>query len=324
VQNDYTVTIGVATYNASIFILEALESIYNQTYANLHLIVSDDCSKDDTVALVQKWCSQQQVQNRFLTIEIITVPSNTGVSGNCNRIIKAAKSDWIKFHAGDDILLPNCIADNVAFAKSNPQAKVLFSQVKVYQDTFEEKNYLKTTPAAFPNNLFQSNFTARDQFKLLCISDRIHFTPSYMFHKEALSQVGNYDETNRLVEDYPMWLKLTKAGIQLNYFHKPTVGYRIHAKATNNTGADVLFKPSVINGFQVRQKWAHAELPFEIVASEYLTYYFSVLFQKIGWNKKKSLYKGLYQLSTVYLNPFQYIYALKKRVPANRTNPFYS
>ncbi|WP_396172182.1 glycosyltransferase, partial [Flavobacterium sp.] len=62
------ITIGVATYNASVFIIEALESIYNQTYPNLHLIVSDDCSKDDTVAQVQKWCNQEQVQKRFLTI----------------------------------------------------------------------------------------------------------------------------------------------------------------------------------------------------------------------------------------------------------------
>jgi alpha-1,3-rhamnosyltransferase len=124
------------------------------------------------------------------------------------------------------------------------------------------------------------------------------------------------------VEDYPMWLKLTKAGIRLYYFHKPTVGYRVHAKATNNTGAEVLFKPSVINGFQVRQKWAHAELPFEIVASEYLTYSIAVLFHKMGWNKKKSLYKALYQLSTVYLNPFQYIYALKKRLFLNQKKNF--
>lgn len=319
-----TVTVGLATYNASAFIVETLESVYSQTFVNLHLVVSDDCSKDETVAQVQKWCGQTHVQQRFLTIEIITVPKNTGVSGNCNRIIQAAKSDWVKFHAGDDILLPNCIEDNIAFATSNPQAKVLFSQVKVYQDTFEDKNYLKTTPAEFPNNLFHESLKAKDQFQLLCISDRIHFTPSYMFHKEALALVGNYDETNRLVEDYPMWLKLTKAGIRLYYFHQPTVGYRIHAKATNNTGAEVLFKPSVINGFQVRQKWAHPELPFEIVASEYFTYSISVLFQKMGWNKKNTFYGGVYRLSTVYLNPFHYFYALKKRLPSNRTNPFYN
>lgn len=323
IRNSYTVTIGVATYNAAIFIIETLESIYNQTYPNLHLIVSDDCSKDNTVAEVQKWCAQEHVQQRFLTIEIITVPKNTGVSENCNRIIKAAKSDWIKFHAGDDILLPNCIEDNLTFVKANPEAKVLFSQIKVYQDTFEEKNFVKTTPAEFPSNLFHESLNAKNQFQLLCMSDRIHFTPSYMFHREALVQVGNYDETNRLVEDYPMWLKLTKAGIRLYYFHKPTVGYRIHAKAINNVGGVVIFKPSVINSFSVRRKYAHPHLPWEQVASEYQSYWVSFFFQKVGWNKKRAIYEVIYRWTTVYVNPFLYIYALKKRLPEYKKNPFY-
>jgi alpha-1,3-rhamnosyltransferase len=251
------------------------------------------------------------------------VPANTGVSGNCNRIIKAATSDWIKFHAGDDILLPNCIAANVAFAKLNRQAKVLFSQVKVYQDTFEEKNYLKTTPSDFPNNLMQDSLSASDQYKLLLMSDRIHYTPSYFFNKQAVFNVGGYDENNRLVEDYPMWLKLTSSGERLYYFHKETVGYRIHSKATNNTGEEVLFKPSIINGFSIRKKYAHPYLPPEVVGSEQHVYRISVLFQKLGWNKNKSFYQGLYYLAKVYLNPFQYIYSFKKRLANNRNNIFY-
>ena len=232
------VTTAVVTYNAAAFV-ETLESVFHQTYKNIELIISDDCSKDNTLEIVEKWSSQSRVKERFVDIKIIKVPQNTGVSANCNRAIAASSSNWIKFIAGDDILLPQCIQDNMNFSNQNPSAKIIFSQVKVYQDTFEEKNFKKYIPSQFPNNLMKVEFSAKDQFKILLASDRITYTPSYFFNKESLLSVGGYDEDNKLVEDYPMWLKLTKAGERLSYFHKETVGYRIHSKATNNTGHDV-------------------------------------------------------------------------------------
>ena len=307
------VTIGVASYNAESFIEEALESIFNQTYEPLHLIVSDDCSKDNTVNVVEKWLNQDRVVKRFLSTQLLTVPQNTGVSANCNRIIKAAKTDWIKFHAGDDILLPNCIEDNMKFVQDNPEAKILFSQIQVYNNTFEEANFVRTTPEQFPNNLFHPNFDAKKQFELLLYSDRIHYTPSYMFNKKALAQVGHYDESQRLVEDYPMWLKLTQAGIRLHYFHKPTVGYRIHGNATNNTG-DVLFKPSVINGFEVRKNYAHPHLPWAQVRQEWWVYRVSQVFRASGLTKTSVFNKKLYRFLTFFGNPFFWMNAIVKRL----------
>jgi len=134
-----------------------------------------------------------------------------------------------------------------------------------------------------------------------------------MFHKSAVLSVGGYDETERLVEDYPMWLKLTKAGFKLDYFHIPTVGYRIHKNATNNTG-EVLFKPSVINGFKVRRKYAHAHLNRIIVLSEYWGYYISKLFMFFKIEKPTKLNKIAYKILMVYFNPFVYIVAIQKRL----------
>lgn len=317
------VTVAVATYNSALYVVETLESIYHQTYPDLALVVSDDCSSDQTVAVVNEWIAQEKVQSRFQNIEVITVPKNTGVSANCNRCLAAIKTEWFKFIAGDDILFPNCIDDNMVFVYENPKAHIIFSQIKLYQDNFNEENYLKTTPDVFPANLMDASITAGQQYRLLLVSDRIHYTPAFFTNKQAVMNVGGYDENNKLVEDYPMWLKLTAAGERLFYFHKVTVGYRVHSKATNNVGQDVLFKPSVFNTFKIRQKFAHPYLPWEIVASEYQQYWVSKFFQQIGWNKKKSMLAGIYQLGCLYLNPFQYVYAVKKRLPANKHNPFY-
>ena len=252
-----------------------------------------------------------------------TVPKNTGVSANCNRCIAAASSDWIKFLAGDDILLPTAIEDYMQFVHDVPQARIVFTQVKVYQDTFEEKNFVRTTPLDFPHNLMDAQLSAQDQYEILLVEDRIHYTPSYFFNKQAVLQVGGFDEENRLAEDYPMWLKLTRSGERLYYCHKPTAGYRIHSNAANNTSQELLFRPSVLYTFEIRKRVAHSFLPWEMVASEYHVYYLSSLFQRLGWNKKKPLYQQLYRIGSFYLNPFHYIYALKKRMPIAKKNHFY-
>ncbi len=306
------VSVIVTTYNSAKYIIETLESAKAQTWENIELIVSDDCSGDNTIELTRNWISLNK--ERFSRIDIIEVPKNTGVSANCNRCIKASNASWIKFIAGDDILLPNCIADNMHFVTRNPEAQILFSQIKVYQDTFQDQNYQHTTPNQFPDNLFHSSFDAQKQFEILCECDRIHFTPSYMFHREALEKVGFYDESERLVEDYPMWLKLTKAGIRLHYFHTPTVCYRIHAYATNNTGSDVLFKPSVINGFKVRQIFAHPHLPKLVVKHEIWTYYVTTIFMKLGIKKASPWNSFIYKMAIIYFNPFFWVHAVSKRM----------
>jgi alpha-1,3-rhamnosyltransferase len=308
------VSVPVLTYNAAEFVEETLESIYNQTYQNIQLIISDDCSKDNTVEIVEKWCAQERVKARFTAIKIITVPKNTGVSANCNRCIKAATSEWIKFIAGDDILLPNCIADNMDFVSKQPDASIIFSQVGVYQDTFSAVNYQKSLPKEFPMNLMDSNFSAKDQFAILLESDRINYTPSYFFNKKALVKVGLYDETNTLVEDYPMWLKITKSGEKLYYFHKQTVGYRIHSKATNNTGENLLFKPSVINSYLIRKKYVHQYLPWITNMNENWVYFSSVFFKRMGIIKATSMNVFLYKFISIYCNPFFYLNSISKKL----------
>jgi glycosyltransferase involved in cell wall biosynthesis len=308
------VSVPVATYNSAKYIVETLESIYNQAYAEIELLISDDFSTDGTIEIVDEWIQQERVRNRFVRIEFIKVTHNTGVSANCNRFISACQSDWIKMIAGDDILLPNCIEDNMKFVSENQEAQIVFSQVRLYEDTFEEKNFLKTIPKSFPNNLMHPSLTAQDQYKLLLIADRLHYTPSFLLNKKAIIKVGGYDESSRLVEDYPMWLKLTSSGIKFYYFHKETVGYRMHSNATNNKSHEVLVKPSVLNNYLIRKIYAHPHLPKLVVLDELWVHNVALLFKNLGITKKTKVNLGLYKLTTVYLNPFFYCQAIAKKI----------
>lgn len=312
------VSVVITTYNSADFVVETLESVKQQSWTNLELIVSDDSSSDHSVEICRAWLDRHG--DRFVRTELLTVPANTGVSANCNRGIRAAASDWIKFIAGDDILLPNCIEDNMAYVGGRPDALVVFSQVHVYRERFEEDCFLRTTPDQFPDNLMRPDYSPRDQFEILLLSDRIHYTPSYFFNRRAVLAVGGYDEQNRLIEDYPMWLKLTQAGYRLHFFLTPTVGYRMHDRALNNRVQQYLIKPNYRKAHLVRKRAAHAHLPWEIVARENFSHLVTHAFYRLGLNGKGVLLKWSHKVLTNYLNPFFYIFQLKKRLRSSRTH----
>ena len=322
-MSELLVAIIIATYNSSQFVIETLESAKAQTWQNIELIVSDDCSSDNTVELCRQWINQNKDQ--FVRTELITVPKNTGISANCNRCINAAQTNWIKFIAGDDILLPNCIEDNVKFILANPEAKIIFSEVLLYQNDFKKENFLYIIPGAFPMNLMNPAFTANHQYKLLLLSDRVTYTPSVFLNRQALLDVGGYDEANRLIEDYPMWLNLTKAGNRMYYFKQPTVCYRKHQAAISYENNQELFKPLLLKAAAIRKKLAYPYLPWDIVSGEKQLLWVSRIFQQLGMNKKTPINESLYKIATVYLNPFRYIIFIKKRIfKAGRQNLFYA
>lgn len=306
------VSIVVTTYNAAKFVVETLESAKQQSYQPIELIVSDDCSTDNSVEICRQWIAANK--ERFVRTGIITVPQNTGVSANCNRCIKASNAEWVKLIAGDDILLPNCISDNIKFVQENINASIVFSQAIIYEDEFRPEKLVTAMPQQYPMNLMNHLFSAADQHKLLLLSDRITYTPTFFFRKQTLLNIGGFDEENKLVEDYPMWLKLTKAGNKLFYFHQPTVGYRRHQLAQNNITQYGLFKPLLLKSAPLREKFVYPYLPWDIVGSEKFILKVSKLFQLAGMNKKNPLFTNLYKTATVYLNPYRYVIFFKKRV----------
>ena len=95
------VSVVVMSYNSAATIAETLDSIKAQTYQNLELIVTDDCSPDGkTLEIIQNWLDANG--SRFVYADLVTTDKNTGVSGNINRGVAKSHGEWIKSIAGDD------------------------------------------------------------------------------------------------------------------------------------------------------------------------------------------------------------------------------
>ena len=300
------VTIPVLTYNSSKFIIETLESIYHQSYKNIELIVSDDASQDDSVAVVKEWCSQPRVLERFTNVIHLTTDKNVGIPTNYNKCINASSGKWIKSIGGDDVLMPNCIEDNINFIAQNEDVKVLFSYLRIYNDTFDESNFSRISPSSYPSHIITDEITAFEQYQLFLVSDRIPFTPTIFINKEALLTAGLPKE-HLFSEDYQTKLNLTKAGYKMYFLEKETVLYRKHEKATNNMIQDYVLKPHYFKTEDFRKEFIYPNVPTDIKLWHQFNWIVNQVFRIERLNRKTKFSSFLHYFLTAIINPFKHV-----------------
>jgi glycosyltransferase involved in cell wall biosynthesis len=97
------ISILVCTYNGARFLEEQIDSLLNQTYPNIEIIISDDASTDETPAILAKY---QHLKN----VKLYLHKENIGVTKNFETTASLAKGDYIAFSDQDDIWLPEKIA----------------------------------------------------------------------------------------------------------------------------------------------------------------------------------------------------------------------
>lgn len=225
------VSVPVVTYNSSKTVIETLDSIYNQTYPNIELIVSDDCSTDNTVEICRQWIEQHK--ERFVRVELLTSEKNTGVAGNGNRAEAVCRGEWCKGIAGDDILLPNCIQDCIEYVTEHPETIWLFGRIKAFGENTELIDYFNHR---FNTNQAFYELSKEDQHRSLIVDgNNIPAPTAFVNVKKNRVIEGQNDEHIPLLEDYPKWLNLTTK-TKLYWLDIPLVAYRIHEGALSNNG----------------------------------------------------------------------------------------
>lgn len=237
------VSIVVVTYNSSKYVLEALESAKVQTYENIELIITDDGSKDDTIAICEKWIEANK--HYFRKIQLIPSPKNLGTAINLNQGISHADGDWIKTIAGDDVLFPNIVQEYINFIKFHPSAEFVHSQAVPYAERFDE-NCRLPLKVAKNYKINRDSITAKEQSEILLRVCLIN-APSVMIKKDVFKRIGYFSEEYPLWEDRPMWYKITKNGVKLHYIDIKGIKYRVRINSiSNNKISKTLISPFAI------------------------------------------------------------------------------
>lgn len=241
------VSVVVVTYNSSSTVIATLESVKNQTYDNIELIITDDGSKDDTIVICEDWKNRNG--NFFKSVELVTTSRNTGTSANLNRGIRRCHGQWIKMIAGDDSLLPNCLEDNLRYINNNKDTRVLFSKM-TYWGT---KKALEETTLTINYGFFSLK---RDDFYKRLLVRNFLPAPSLFIQRSVYDECGLYNESIPLMEDWPFWMKLMHAGISFAFLDKNTVLYRVHQSVSLSKKPNPKFRQSQLMARRISEKYA--------------------------------------------------------------------
>ena len=184
------VSVIVPAYNVSKYIPEALASLEKQTFSDFEVLVVDDGSTDDTVAVVQKFC---QRDNRFSLLQ----KPNGGLSSARNYGIRHAKGEYIALLDGDDIYHRDKIATHVARLYDKPDVGVVYSASQTIRDDGKPTFISLSGKPVHQNPLLA----------LLC-KNFVGHGSNAVFRRCLIDEVGGFDENLRSWEDVDLWLRI--------------------------------------------------------------------------------------------------------------------
>lgn len=201
-QNLPLVSIICLCYNHENFVIESLNSVLNQSYRNIELIIADDYSTDGSKKTIKNWLEDHP------NVKFIANESNLGNTKTFNKAFQFTKGDYIIDLAADDILLSNCVETQVNTFLNFKQKKlaIVYGNAEIisenkdhlryyYKVGVEKKALIK--PASGDIYLSMLN-----QSSMIC-------SVSSMVKRDVLEELKGYDE-NLAYEDLDLWIRTSR------------------------------------------------------------------------------------------------------------------
>lgn len=217
------VSVVIPSYNHQFFVQQAIQSIIDQDYENIELIIIDDGSNDNSVDEIRKIIPL--CRERFLRFEFRSRP-NKGLCATLNEALEWCEGEFFSPIASDDIALPHKISFLVSKIKGSDYAGV-FGEISPFSNLREKDIKIEVKHT--------NKIRCIHNFEDIMLQVNIPRAPAAMLRKSSIIEVGGYAEDVKL-EDRYMWLSLTNRGKKLISFSDVIVLYRVH---DNNTTNDV-------------------------------------------------------------------------------------
>jgi glycosyltransferase involved in cell wall biosynthesis len=193
------VSVLVACYNQARYVAECLDSVLDQTYENIELIIIDDCSQDDSASVIQRW-----LVNTNFTATFLRHRQNQGICKTFNAALQRAKGKYICVLAADDVYLPDKIDGQVRLMEALPPKVGV-----VYGDSWQMDE--DGNPLAEKFIEAHRRFQTMPEGDLFPVLLEGNFIPAMatMIRRECFETVGPYDE-ELVYEDFDMWLRIAR------------------------------------------------------------------------------------------------------------------
>ena len=232
IKNKPLVTLAVITYNSSKYILNTLNSILGQTYPNIELIISDDCSTDNTPEIIDNWLLKHS--SKFTFAKFIKTPKNIGVSGNCNNAIRAGKGEWIKLLSGDDQFFPYTIEKYMEFVENNPTVNICFAKFDFFSDN--EGNYFRLICKFYEEEFYSRLKLPLKKQKKEILKALFVPGPGTFFSRNLYDKVNGFDEKYPFCEEDPFYGRIILEGNRIHFIDKKLYRYNLRHDSLGHEG----------------------------------------------------------------------------------------
>lgn len=198
------VTVVMPVYNGEPFLIESLESVFQQTFQDFELIVVDDGSTDATHSILEAYADRLTVIHQ----------KNAGHAAARNAALKIAQGDWIAMIDADDIWHPAKLKEQLDLAEA-ASADVIYTAARNFEDSARVDNI----------TFGDCKCPAGDVFRDLLLDNFITHS-SVLLRKDAVIAVGGYDETLKTTCDWDLWLRMSASGSDFAGVQQPLTSYR--------------------------------------------------------------------------------------------------
>lgn len=181
------ISVIIPTFNRGHCLEESIRSVRDQNFPDFELIVVDDGSVDNTIEVV----------NQFPDIRFIRLDKNRGVSFARNCGLKQAQGDWIAFLDSDDLWKKGKLQAQVQWVNQHPDCYA------VYTDEIWVRNGVRV-------NQMKKHQKYSGEIFQYCLPLCIVSPSSVLLRTKMLNEVGGFDESMLVCEDYDLWLRIAK------------------------------------------------------------------------------------------------------------------
>jgi glycosyltransferase involved in cell wall biosynthesis len=178
------ITVIITTYNLSDLILNAINSVLDQSYKSIEIIVVDDCSNDNTKQILKKITDFKQIKYFYLK-------KNHSLSYARNYGLKKAKGNFVCFLDGDDTFPKDSIEKRITKLINNNQYNIVCGATNY----FNSKNKLMYLKKVNKTKLNKEN--SPDEYLNTCTTPFI--TATVMYSKEVFNKIGYFDTNNKML-----------------------------------------------------------------------------------------------------------------------------
>lgn len=220
------VSVLLASYNHEKYIRTTLNSIINQTYDNIELIIIDDGSSDHSCEIIEGYI--EKLENKFSKVTFIQ-QKNIGISKTFSKGFKMATGKYFCILPSDDIMMETFLEKQVYKLEESDFACSYTNGYHNSDFLIEKGDYLKGTR-------FSEKFEFKEgNLKRFLLSNVFYLpSPSFVYKSEALRNIGGFDESLTF-EDVDLMLRISNQ-FNIGYINEDLFVHRIHR---NNSGRNI-------------------------------------------------------------------------------------